>query len=145
VTGTTDVHDVAAALQVSVGLLVRRLRQTRPHGDLTMPEMSALARLDRGGPATPASLARAEEISPQSMGATIAALESRGLVRRSPDPDDARCVIVAATQAGLTALRDRRSERTDQLARALSAGFTRAELDRLLGAALLLERLAQGV
>ena len=52
-------HDIAAALRVSIGLLLRRLRQVRPDDELTLPESSALARLDRGGPATPGALAKA--------------------------------------------------------------------------------------
>ncbi len=71
-----DVGQVAAALRVSVGLLLRRLRQVRVEGELSLPESSALARLDRGGPATPSALAKLEQISPQSMGATLAALEA---------------------------------------------------------------------
>jgi hypothetical protein len=40
-------------------------------------------------------------------------------------------------------LRSRRNERTEQMARALSAGFTPAELRQLMAAAPLIERLAQ--
>jgi hypothetical protein len=67
-----DVAQVAGALRMSMGLLVRRLRQMKAEGELTLPESSALARLDRGGPATSATLAKLEQISPQSMGATLA-------------------------------------------------------------------------
>src|SRR6267143_1145378 len=73
-----DLDQVAGALRVSIGLLVRRLRQVQAEGELTLPETSALARLDRGGPATPSALAKLEQISPQSMGATLGALEGRG-------------------------------------------------------------------
>ncbi len=140
-----DVREVAAALQMSIGLLRRRLRQVRPEGELTLPEISALARLDRGGPATASALARVEQISPQSMGATLAGLEARGLVARSPDPDDGRRVVLSVTAAGQQVLRDKRSARTEQLAQALSAGFTPAELAQLRAAAPLLERLAQSI
>ena len=78
-----DVRDVAAALRVSIGLLLRRMRQVRVEGELTVPETSALARLDRSGPATSSALAKLEQISPQSMGATLSALEARGLVGRA--------------------------------------------------------------
>jgi hypothetical protein len=40
-------------------------------------------------------------------------------------------------------LRDRRNAGTQQLAQALSAGFTRSELEQLLAAAPLIERLAE--
>jgi DNA-binding MarR family transcriptional regulator len=140
-----DVHDIAAALRVSVGMLLRRLRQVRPDDELTLPESSALARLDRTGPATPGALARVEQISPQSMGATLAALEARGLIERHPDPADGRRVVLSVTEAGLELLRNKRGVRAEQLAQALSAGFTAAELRQLAAAAPLLERLAQSI
>ena len=140
-----DVGQVAAALRVSIGLLLRRLRQVQVEGELTLPESSALTRLDRGGPTTPIELAKLEQISPQSMGATLGALEARGLVGRRPDPRDGRRVVLSATEAGRAVLADRRNERTSQLAQALSAGFTPAELSQLMAAAPLLERLAQSI
>ena len=140
-----DVHDIAAALRVSVGMLLRRLRQVRPDDELSLPESSALARLDRIGPATPGALAKVEQISPQSMGATLAALEARHLVERRPDPADGRRVVLSVTEAGLELLRNKRGARTEQLAQALSAGFTAAELRQLAEAAPLLERLAQSI
>ena len=140
-----DAGQVAAALRVSIGLLLRRLRQVQVEGELTLPESSALVRLDRGGPATPGELAKLEQISPQSMGATLAALEARGLVERRPDPRDGRRVVLSVTKAGRDVLLDQRNTRARQLAQALSAGFTPAELRQLLAAAPLLERLAQTI
>src|SRR5690348_9238866 len=141
-----DLDALADALRVNLGLLVRRLRQAAvTHGELSMPETAALARLDRGGPTSGAALARLERISPQSMGATVAALEARGLVARTPDPDDGRRVLLSVTDAGLAVLRDRRGERTQLLVRALSSGFTRDELEQLAAAAPLLERLAHSI
>jgi DNA-binding MarR family transcriptional regulator len=141
----SEIEKVADALRMSVGLLLRRLRQAQLQGELTLPETSALARLDRGGPATSSALAKVEQISPQSMGATIAALEARGLVERRPDPQDGRRILISITASGLEVVHDRRNARTEQLARALSAGFTREELQQLLAAAPLLERLAQAI
>jgi DNA-binding MarR family transcriptional regulator len=140
-----DVGEVAGALRVSIGLLLRRLRQLRVEGELTLPESSALARLDRGGPATGSELARQEQISPQSMGATLASLEAKGLIERRPDPEDGRRAVLSVTGAGLGWLRSKRNARTELLAKALSAGFTPAELQVLITAAPLLERLAQSI
>jgi DNA-binding MarR family transcriptional regulator len=139
---TTSSDEVAAALQLSIRLLLRRLRQLGIAEDLTLPESSALTRLDRDGPSTGADLARREQISPQSMGATLAGLERRGLVERSPDPRDGRRVVLALSTAGLEILRSKRNDRTAQLAAALSVGFTAAELEQLLAASALIERLA---
>ena len=139
-----DVRQVAAAVRLSVGLLIRRLRQTPVEGGLTLPESSALARLERGGPATASELAKLEQISPQSMGATLATLEQRGLVERRADPDDGRRAVLSLTRAGRQARRSRTDARTGQIAEAL-AGFSRAELKELMAAAPLLERLAENI
>jgi DNA-binding MarR family transcriptional regulator len=144
-TSHPDVNDIAGALRVSIGLLLRRLRQTQAEGELTLPESSALARLDRGGPATASALAKLEQISPQSMGATLGGLEARGLVERRPDPADGRRVVLSVTGAGRDVLRDKRNARTQRLANALSSGFTPGELRLLMAAAPLLERLAQSI
>jgi DNA-binding MarR family transcriptional regulator len=140
-----DVEQVAAALRVSIGLLLRRLRHVQVEGELTLPESSALTRLDRGGPTTSSALAKLEQISPQSMGATLGALEVRGLVERRPDPQDGRRAVISVTGAGLQMLRNKRNARTQQLARALANEFTRSELQQLMAAAPLLERLAQSI
>jgi DNA-binding MarR family transcriptional regulator len=140
-----DVNEVAGALRVSIGLLMRRMRQLKAEGEITLPESSALTRLDRGGPATSSELARQEQISPQSMGATLAGLEGRGLVERRADPADGRRAVISITGSGQQILRDRRNESTRRLAHALSAGFSSAELDQLMVAVPLLERLAQNI
>jgi DNA-binding MarR family transcriptional regulator len=140
-----EVNEVAAALLVSMGLLRRRLRQVPVEGELTLPETSALARLDRGGPTTASKLARVEQISPQSMGATLGALEARGLVGRRPDPEDGRRIVLSVTEAGREVLRNKRTARIEQISQALSDGFTPDELERLMTAAPLIERLAQSL
>jgi DNA-binding MarR family transcriptional regulator len=138
----TDIGQLAGALFVGLGLVRRRLRQQKVPGDLSFPETAALARLDRDGPATSAELARQEQISPQSMGATLSALQDRGLIERSADPADGRRVVLTMTDGGKSALQNRRRARVDQLARGL-VGFTADELDVLQSAAPLIERLAR--
>ena len=51
-----EIDILAGELRTSIGLLLRRLRQAQADGELTLPETAALARLDRGGPATSAEL-----------------------------------------------------------------------------------------
>jgi DNA-binding MarR family transcriptional regulator len=140
------IDEVAGALHASVRLLVSRLRQTQAvEGDLSSPETSALARLDRTGPTTAAELSRLERISPQSMGATVAALEERGLVRREPDPADGRRSILSLSPDGRALLERRRSARSEHLSEALESAFTGAEVKQLQAAAPLIERLAQHI
>ena len=135
-------NEVASAIQSAVGVFVRQLRLLTVPGELSMPEYAVLARLSRGGPATTTTLANQEQITTQSIGATISSLEKRGLVERRPDTDDGRQSILSVTSAGSRELRHRRDTRTVQLSKALSSGFTASEMTELQSAAILLERLA---
>ncbi|AFM16257.1 transcriptional regulator [Mycolicibacterium chubuense NBB4] len=136
-----DPEAVARALFLCMGLLRRRLRQT-PTGDvLTFPQIAALSRLDRSGPATGADLARQEQISPQSMGATLGELEARGFITREQDPTDGRRILLSISAAGKREVTRRRSARVEQIAAGL-VDFTDAELEQLAAAAPLIERLA---
>ena len=140
-----DVRAVALDVHNAVSMLLRRLKQERVASGLSLPESATLGRLDRSGDATAADLARAEQISPQSMGATLAGLEQRGLVQRRPDPRDGRRVLLSISAAGRAAMQDKRSARAEQFAAALGETFTQDELRTLATAAPLLQRLAERV
>ncbi len=143
VASVPDVTEVAGALRVAVGLVVRKLRQAPYAGELTLAESSALSRLERGGPATSSDLARVDRISPQSMGVTVAALLDRGLIERNRDPQDGRRIVLSITAAGRRTLGDKRGARTEHIAAALRDGFSAGELRHLESATALLERLAE--
>jgi DNA-binding MarR family transcriptional regulator len=134
-------QEVASELRPVLGQLYRRLRQTKAVGDLTLPESSALSRLERHGPATGAELAKLEQVSPQSIGATLQTLEAKGLIARAPDPGDGRRVILSLTDAGHATVQSKRTARTEQLTRVL-ATLTAEERSRLLAAVPVLERLS---
>jgi DNA-binding MarR family transcriptional regulator len=138
----TAPQEAASALQATLGRLYRRLRQTRITSDLSMPESSALSRLDREGPISAAQLSKLERITPQAMGSTLAGLAERGLLERAPDPSDGRRTILTLTPAGGEAVHSKRSARTEQLAGAL-ARLTPSERETLVGVLPLLDRLAQ--
>jgi len=145
VTRSAAPEPLAGVLRDSMSLMMRRLRQSRLVEDLAPPESSALGALVRHAPLTSAELARQQGISPQSMGATLAGLEQRGLVRRHADPDDGRRVLLELTAAGKRKAADKRSARTEQMARILKEQFTAAERAQLLAAAPLLDRLADAL
>ena len=138
-----DLVRAGADLRVAVGRIARRLRQAHEVGDLTLSEVSVLARLDRDGPNAPGALAELERIRPQAMGVTLAELEGRGLVRRDADAADRRKVLMSITEEGRKVLSDRRSASAGRLARALDQEFTAAERRRLLAVLPLLDRLAE--
>lgn len=77
----------------------------RGHAGLGPAHMGLLPHLDVDG--TRASvLAERAAISKQAAGVLIQDLETRGYVRRNPDPDDRRAAIVCFTDAGEAFLRD---------------------------------------
>src|ERR1700757_4484834 len=67
------------------GKLTRRLRAISNARELTWSQVAIMARLERTGPMTPADLARAEAVKPQSMSGTLENMEAEGLVERKPD------------------------------------------------------------
>lgn len=138
-----DLVRAGADLRVAVGRIARRLRQAHEVGDVTLSEVSVLARLDRDGPNTPAALAELERIRPQAMGTTLSEMEGRGLVRREPDAVDGRKVLVSVTTAGRKMLSERRSASAERITHALAEEFTTVERRKLLAVLPLLDRLAE--
>jgi len=142
-TDTTRAMALAGDLRVTIGRLSRRLREETRPGNLTASQLSAVGRLDRDGPATVTTLARAEGVRPQSMGATISALEVEGLVTGTPDPADGRQTIYALTAECRRILKASRAAREDWLFRAIRAKLTAREQEKLAMAVELLQRLSE--
>jgi DNA-binding MarR family transcriptional regulator len=132
---------LAQDLRALVGKLKRRLRDQAYVGDLTPSQVSVLLRLEKEGPATASSLARAEGMRPQSMAPVIAALESAGLVNGAPDPADGRQTLLSLTDACRKWVEEGRAARQDWLTRVLQARLSPAELDEVAKAVELLTRL----
>jgi len=133
---------VATELRVVVGKLRRRMNSGRLFGDFTPSQIAALARLESGGPASVSTLARAEGVRPQSMGAKVAALEAAGLVSGAPDPDDGRATIWSLTESARETVREARAAKDDWLFRAIRATLSADEQDQLAAGVALLTRLA---
>jgi DNA-binding MarR family transcriptional regulator len=137
--------DLAAALAGDLRALVVQLRRRfREHailGDFTPSQIAVLQRLEREGPATVSSLARAEGMRPQSMGTLVAALESAGHISGAPDPDDGRQTLWSLTDTFREWLRQGRAARQDWLSRTIEARLSDAEQQQLAAAVELLKRL----
>ena len=140
--GRDEAQDTAAAVQAAVSLFLRRAREGKS-SELSLPEQTVLSRLDRHGPDTTANLARWEQITPQSMGVTVSALEAKGLIARSPDPTDGRRSILTITADGTTKVHANRGQLTDRLAVALAEHFTAEDMASMRLAAPLIQRLAE--
>ena len=133
---------VAGELGVLIGRLKRRLRDEATLGDFTWSQMSVLSRLEREGPATVTTLARAEAVRPQSLGATVAVLEAAGLVRGTPDPADGRQTLLSLTDSCREKIVAGRAARADWLFRTIRTKLTAGEQAQLANAVELLKRLA---
>src|ERR1700761_1308146 len=133
---------LAADLRTVSGLLKRRLREQSHLGDFTESQIAVLRRLDRDGPATVPSPARAESMRPQSMGANVAALETAGLVSGAPDPNDGRQTIWSLTPACRERVKAGRTAREDWLFRTIQTQLSPTEQEELAHAVELLKRLA---
>ena len=134
-------HALATELRILNGQLTRRLREQSHAHDLTASQKSVIIHLDRTGPATVTTLARAEGVKPQSMGATVASLEAAGLLVGSPDPTDGRQTILALTPRCLELLQTSRAAKEDWLFRAIQARLSPEEEQQLTSALDLLKRL----
>jgi DNA-binding MarR family transcriptional regulator len=134
---------LAAELRVVAGQLRRRLREQSSLGDLTESQFAVLRRLDGDGPATVSTLARAEGMRPQSMGANIAALEAAELVSGTPDPNDGRQTIWSLTAACRERVKAGRTAKEDWLYRTLQTKLAPAQQEELARAVELLKRLVE--
>jgi DNA-binding MarR family transcriptional regulator len=106
------VADVGIDLEVEgiidrVGGISRRVKRgmeaTLAEHNLTVPDWQVLTSLRLAGPdhrSAPGSLASDLELSSGAMTSRLDRLEEAGLVRRLPDPDDRRGVVVELTVAG---------------------------------------------
>lgn len=132
---------LADQLRVALTRLTRRLRQTRPMGELTQNQISVLASLDAGA-LTPRELAEAERVQPPTMTKVLARLEERGMVQRAPHPTDGRQVLLSATEAGRAVLVESRRAKAEWLTARLAL-LSPDERDVLAQAAEILDKLAR--
>ena len=133
---------VALQLRDAINKVNRRLRQTRPLGDVTIAQISALQSLDAAGAMTPRELAEAERVQPPTMTRIIARLEERGLIQRTPHPTDGRQAILAPSPLGRELLAEYQRVRDEWLSNRV-AGLSPEERDTLRAAAEILIRLAK--
>jgi DNA-binding MarR family transcriptional regulator len=126
----------------AVALLVRRVRAAAASHELSLTENSVLSRLEKEGAATTADLAHAESVKPQSMGATIASLEERGLVERKPHPTDGRQMHIQLTVKGAALRRSGREAKRTWLAQAI-AQLEKTEQKTLFAAGEIIKRLVE--
>jgi DNA-binding MarR family transcriptional regulator len=137
-------EELAEQLREIVDALRRRLRaeldKTASRETLPYPQLSVLKRLGVDGPAATADLARAEAMTPQSMGETVAALETGGYVTRRDDSNHGRRRLVSMTALGRKVLAANRAARMRWTASVIAEQFDSEEQRTLAAAFALLRR-----
>ena len=123
-----DTSLVASELRVVLGQLMRRLRVEHR---FPLSHGAVLGRLDRQGPLSTVELASAERVRPQSMGQTLAELETQGLVSRRPDEADGRRTLLELTDTGRQTLAEDRQRREGWLTQAIEQEFSGEEQEVL--------------
>src|SRR5687768_6435842 len=133
---------VADRLHSAAIHLLRALRRVDDETGLSAPRLSALSVVVFAGPLTLGALAAAEGVRPPTMTRLVTGLEQDGLVRRRPDPGDARLTLVSATARGRALLARGRARRAGLLEARLRE-LPDAELATLGDAATLMEEIAR--
>lgn len=138
-TGRTKRHRVANAVNTTSIHALRAARVDDTRSGLSPERLSLLSALVYGGPTTMRRLATIEQVTPQAITRTVAALEEAGLVKRAAVADDRRQTMVSATAAGKRLLEKGRAARIERLAEVLGS-LNGSELDTVNEALALLRR-----
>jgi len=134
---STARSDLLAGLDGELGVMVRRIRRVigenarAVHPELTSAGYLLLAWLANNGPQRGSTIADQLGIDKGAVSRQAQHLEELGLLQRSPDPDDGRAMLLAASPdavAGLSRVREeRRASLDDRL-----AGWSDADLMALV-------------
>ena len=140
---TLDTAALAHDLRLAVMRFSRRLRNQRVDTTVTLTHLAALSTLKRHGPMSPGELAAHERVQPPSMTRVVVALESQGLVTRTPHPTDGRQVVIGLTPAAEELLTEEVRAREAWLSGQLQE-LTVEERATLREAAVIMDKLASG-
>jgi len=105
-TSTETTSPAICRLEAELGTLMRRAREVHRtlaeevHPDLGPTGYLTLARLVDAGPLRAAELVDYFGLDKGAVSRQLTHLESLGLIRRTPDPEDGRAHVIAATAAG---------------------------------------------
>lgn len=116
---TVTTNETAARLRRSITRLNRRLRSSAL-GGISPTQASMLGSVDVLENPSLGDLATAEQIQPPSVTVIVRSLEAAGLITRTIDSDDRRCVRVQTTALGRREMALIRRRKTEFLQRRLA-------------------------
>ena len=99
------------AVSHSLERVISWLRDAREPGGLSASTLSALIRLESGGPLRVTELSYREGLTQPGMTTLIHRLEDAGLAAREADPSDGRAVRVSITELGTQRVTEYRASR----------------------------------
>lgn len=88
-------------LRVALIRISRRIR-SQAEGDISPSQLAVLGTVIEHEPLTNGEIAEREHVRPSTSSKIVDALERAGLVERTADPADRRCVQITVTPAGQT-------------------------------------------
>lgn len=125
-------------LEGEVGVLIRRIRKViherarAVHEDMQPTSYLLLAWLIDEGPVRASAIAENFAIDKGAISRQLQHLDDLGLVTRTPDPDDGRATLVAASDDAVRRMADVADHRRKWLDERLG-GWSDAELDDFVG------------
>ena len=123
-----EIRAAADAVRRGVTTLARQLRSLRADHGLSASKLSVLGRLYQAGrEVTAVELARAARLQPQSLTRIIAELEEVRAIRRRPDPNDGRQVLITISPEGHEILRQDALRQNAWIAEAMATKLSRTE------------------
>jgi DNA-binding MarR family transcriptional regulator len=126
---------LVSALTEAVSPLLRHAGAVFASHQVPFSQASLLTDVyELGAPQRMSTLAQRFEVAPRTVTALVDGLERRGLVQRTPDPDDRRAILVSLTGKGNALMQEiewGKQALADELVNGLTAE-ERAEFARLL-------------
>lgn len=84
---------------------------------VSVPQIVVMSAIDSAGDRGVSAVADRAGLAQPTVTRALAALERRGMVRRTPHASDRRCTSLTLTDAGRTVLRDKRQEIVERFTR----------------------------
>ena len=124
-----------------------RLRAESAPGEMraTWSQLTTLARVIEQGPTTVSALADVEHVRRQSMAETVAALKAEDLIEFQHDPRDRRKTLISATRKGQALMQTIPKAREAWLNDAIRTYLKPDEVETLLNAATIMNRIADAI
>lgn len=137
---------LASSLRSAVSALHKGLRKHMPSaGQYSMTEMETIGHLHRSGTLLPSELAALTRVTNQSMSQILAKMDKTGIIKRIPDKEDGRKVLVSLTPFGKKMVEQTRYERDEWLREIIERTLSEREKERLLKLLPLLIRLGEAI